>query len=148
MIKKIFIEWNCFFLVRRRGVWILMEEAEVERSENLLVTCPSCPQCKVGSPKVSFKPPNRYFWGCTSYPKCRGPTEWNSVQVPRAQRRECDEMYLATHKGPGEREPNEKKITRSPPQERPGDDDKLDGTVDSHHGVVTRRGSGVSKKRK
>ncbi len=54
-----------------------------------------CPKChkKGGVAKVAFRPPKRYFWGCSRFPLCKGPSAWNWLEVPEAQRDECDAAY-------------------------------------------------------
>jgi ssDNA-binding Zn-finger/Zn-ribbon topoisomerase 1 len=57
-----------------------------------------CAECggKEGVAKVAFKPPKRYFWGCSRFPACKGPKAWNWFAVPQAQRDECDALFRAS----------------------------------------------------
>lgn len=72
------------------------------------VTCTECRK-RDGVAKVCFKPPKRYFWGCARYPACKGPRAWQAMDVPQAQRDECDAAFEASKANSGAEETSAKK---------------------------------------
>ena len=107
-----------------------------------------CPYCRTGKAVVRFRPPKRYFWGCSFFPDCYGPKAWQSIQVPEQQRLECDEEFKESQKPLKETATKKEKKREVPSEAKEGIHDMKEDVVDRKCDVLEDREVAGMKKRK
>jgi ssDNA-binding Zn-finger/Zn-ribbon topoisomerase 1 len=77
----------------------------------------ACPLCEAdgGRAVVALRPPKRYFWGCSRFPQCKGPSEWSWFLVPEAlkvRHARCESEPKTVPRPPDELLPQERAAKR------------------------------------